>query len=352
MTTTPARPHRRGPGRLVRMCAALLVGSAALAACGAEGSADGTDEITFLNVLPMESLSFAPEMIADTRGIFAEHGLDVTFEATQGSAPAIQTLLAGSAEISRIGDIETMIAAGTREAPLSVLGEPISRGTIRMISTEANPITTAADFQGRLVGTPSEGGTSSITLDLVAGSAGISPDEVNRQVVGLSPGVFDLLTAGRVDAYIVSLDTSVLLDQTRPEAVVYDPNDDITAGAQMYATSQAQAQDPETQDKLRRYLAAIDEAMQFIVADRESGFAETTELIGSKYEVPALSNPEVAQEALGTYVDAFTAGDSLVGVSPERWAATYEEVVGIGQLPAGLDPAEWLDTSLAPAGTQ
>ena len=352
MTTTPAPSHRRVPRRLARMCASVLVGSAVLAACGAEGPADGADEITFLNVLPLESLSFAPEMIADTRGIFAEHGLDVTFEATQGSAPAIQTVLAGSAEITRIGDIETMIAAGSRDAPLSAIGEPIHEGTIRMISSEANPVDQAAGFRGKLVGTPSEGGTSSITLDLVAGSAGVAPDEVDRQVVGLSPGVFDLLTTGRVDAYIVSLDTAVLLDQSRPEAVVYDPNRDITAGAQVYATSRDQAQDPGTQDKLRRYLAAIDEAMQFVVDDERNGFAETMELIGSKYEVPALADPDVARAALGSYVDSFTAGETLVGAAPERWRATYDEIVGIGQLPPGMDPGQWLDTSLAPQGTQ
>ncbi|MBW0106617.1 ABC transporter substrate-binding protein [Pseudonocardia sp. KRD291] len=345
--------HLRGvprAGRLVRMCAALLVGGTLLAACGGgEQAAEGLDEVTFLNVLPLESLSFSPEMIADTKGFFTARGLDVTFQATQGSAPSIQTVLAGSALITRIGDIETMIAAGTRDAPLVAVGEVIHSGTIRMVSTEARPITRAADFRGKLVGTPSEGGTSSITLDLVAGSAGIKPDEVRRQVVGLSPGVFDLLTGGRVDSYIVSLDTAVLLQQTRPEALVYDPNTDIRAGSQVYATSKEQAQDPEKQDQLRRYLAAIQDATQFIAADQANGYAETMQLINSKYQVPALKNPKIATAALDAYVASYQAGDSPVGISPQRWAATYAEVSRIGQAPPGLDPNAWIDTSLAPA---
>lgn len=353
VTTTGFRGLPR-PGRLGRMCAALLLGGALLAGCGGsdEKTADGLDEVTFLNVLPFESLSFSPEMIADTKGMFAAHGLHVTFQATQGSAPGIQTVLAGSALITRIGDIETMVAAGNRNAPLVAVGEVIHEGTIRMISTTAKPIQRAADFRGKLVGTPSEGGTSSITLDLVAGSAGIAPDQVRRQVVGLSPGVFDLLTAGRVDSYIVSLDTAVLLDQTRPEAVVYDPNTDISSGAQMYATSAAQAKDPAKADQLRRYMAAIQEAITFLTADKANGYAETMKLIASKFEVPALKNPAAATASLDAYVESFNAGDSPVGISPQSWAARYGEVSGIGQVPKGLDPARWIDTSMAPAAAR
>jgi len=349
VTSTGTRPPGR-LGRLAGALAALLLGGSLLAACGGgEKSADGRDTVTFLNILPLESLSYSAEMIADTKGFFAARGLDVKFQATQGSAPAIQTVLTDSAEITRVGDVETMIAAGKRGAPLVAIGEVIHQGTIRMISTKAKPVTRAADFRGKLVGIPSEGGTSSITLDLVVGSAGIPPSEVRRQVVGLSPGVFDLLTAGRVDAYVVSLDTAVLLQKTRPEAVVYDPNTEISAGAQMYATSRSQIQDPQKQDRLRRYLAAIGDATAFIEADKANGYAETKRLIASKYKVPALGNPAVANAALDAYVDSYTAGTSPVGIDTGQWAQSYAEVAKIGQVPAGLDPNAWIDTSVAPA---
>lgn len=350
MTTTTTAGRRPRRGRILPALAALLTGSAVLAACGGGGATteDGRQKVTFLNILPLESLSYSAEMIADTKGFFAARGLDVTFEATQGSAPAIQTVLAGSAQITRIGDIETMVAAGKRGAPLVNIGEVIHRGTIRMISTKQRPITRAEDFRGKLVGTPSEGGTSSITLDLVAGSAGIAPDQVRRQVVGLSPGVFDLLTAGRVDSYIVSLDTAVLLQKTRPDAVVYDPNDDISSGAQLYATSAAQAADPAKQDQLRRYLAAISDAVAFISQDKPHGYTETMRAIASKYQVPALANPAVARASLDGYVASYNAGDAPVGTSPQRWAAAYREVSGIGLVDPGKDPAQWVDNRFAP----
>jgi NitT/TauT family transport system substrate-binding protein len=73
--------------------------------------------------------------------------------------------------------------------------------------------------------------------------------------------------------------------------------------------------------------------------------------ISSKYRVPALGDPETARLALAGYVDSYTAGETPVGISPQRWRQTYDEITGIGQLPPGLDPAQWLDTGIPPAGT-
>ncbi|WP_226359173.1 hypothetical protein, partial [Pseudonocardia sp. ICBG601] len=96
--------------------------------------------------------------------------------------------LAGSAEISRIGDIETMVAARERGAPLVAIGGCGARRAAAPGLLRRAPITDAAQLRGE-VRRDALGGqrTSSITLDLIAGSAGIAPAELRRQVVGLSP---------------------------------------------------------------------------------------------------------------------------------------------------------------------
>src|SRR5262245_14940902 len=88
---SPARRWCATSGRVV----ALGVAASVLAACGggagteSDSSGGGVDELTFLNILPMESLSFTPEMVADGCGYFRKQNLDVSFETTDGSAPAI-----------------------------------------------------------------------------------------------------------------------------------------------------------------------------------------------------------------------------------------------------------------------
>jgi ABC-type nitrate/sulfonate/bicarbonate transport system substrate-binding protein len=363
MTRPTARPL---PRRRPRWRSVLAAASAAtlLAACGGgddEAAGGGTEggggggggevqDVTFLNILPLESLTFTPELVAASCGYFEEQGLNVSFETTQGSAQAIQTVLAGGALITRVGDMETMLAIGERDAPLVNVGQIFKTGTIRFVSAKSDPLESAADIEGRLMGTPSEGGTSEIILKVAAASAGLDPDEVQTQVVGLAPGVFDLVTSGRIGGYIVSLDTAVALQEQQPEAVIYSPSDDVESGGQVYITSQEQADDPEKQEQLRSYLAAIREAVLFVAEDEANGFAETIECL-SEYAIPTLEDPAVAQGALSQYVESWTAAgeEEIARTVPDQWATVYEEMSGAGFVPEGLDPAEWYTNDFAPA---
>ncbi|MGH3489786.1 MAG: ABC transporter substrate-binding protein [Actinopolymorphaceae bacterium] len=347
--------------RRLRTAVAAGVGVALLAACGGSpattesggGGNPETDEIqevTFLNILPLESLSFTPELVADTCGQFEKEGLKVNFETTQGSAPAIQTVIADSALITRVGDIETIQAAGGKDAPVVNVGTATQRGPIRVVSSKKDPIESAEDFKGKLIGLPSEGGTSSITVDLVVGSAGIAPTEVKRQVVGLAPGVFDLVKAGRIGGYVVSLDTAFALEQQQPDAVVFDPSDAINSGAQLYMTGRKQAEDPEKQEQLRRYLAAIKAAIDFVIKDEANGFAKTMKCISSKYKVPALENPDVTKQALAGYVDSWTANgeDKVLLTDDKKWQDTYQEINDAGLIDDGLNPKDWYTNEFSP----
>ncbi|MQA32862.1 ABC transporter substrate-binding protein [Modestobacter roseus] len=360
------RTSLRSPVRAARAPLALGLAALLLAACGGSdsegsdaaagsgtdgGGSGGTEQVTFLNILPLASLSFAPELVATECGYFEDQGLEVSFETTQGSAQAIQTVLAGSALITRVGDLETQLAVAERDAPLVAVGQPTKQGTIRFISAESDPLETAEDLEGRLMGTPSEGGTSQILLELVAESAGIPKEDVQTQVVGLAPGVFDLVSSGRIGGYIVSLDTAVQLEQQQPEAVVFAPNDAIASGGQVYVTSQDQSEDPAKQEQLRRYLAAIDETLQFIIEDEANDFAETFECL-EPYDIPALETPEVARESLSTYIESWTAAgeEELGAVVPDQWDAVYQEMVDGGFIEDGLEPSEWYTNEFLPGG--
>jgi NitT/TauT family transport system substrate-binding protein len=331
-----------------------------LTACGGGGSDEkasgdsgsgggGVQDVTFLNILPLESLTFTPELVASSCGYFKDHGLNVKFETTQGSAQAIQTVIAGGALITRVGDMETMVATGERKAPLVNVGQINKTGTIRFVSAKSDPLETAADIKGRLMGTPSEGGTSELIIKVAASSAGIDPDEVQTQVVGLAPGVFDLVTSGRIGGYVVSLDTAVALQKQQPDAVIYAPSDDVESGGQVYVTSKEQADDPEKQKQLRNYLAAIREAVQFVEKDEANGFAETIKCL-SKYDIPTLKNPEVGKAALSQYVESWTAAgdDQIARTVPEQWQKVYEEMSGARFIPKDLNPKDWFTNDFAP----
>jgi NitT/TauT family transport system substrate-binding protein len=333
---------------------AIGAGAPLLAACGGSdgaggGSGGGTQEMMFLSVIPLPNIANSPELVADANGLFKKHGLQVHFQNTQGSPPAIQTVIAGGALLTKIGDIETITAIATKNAPLVNLGGVEKEGLLRFLSSKRRPLQQPADFRGATMGLPSNGGTSEKTLDLVLASAGIKKDEVKRQVVGLQPGVFQLVKSGRIDGYIVSLDTSLTVLKAEPDALSFAPSSAISAGTQVYATSKEQSKDPKKHDQIRRYLQAVAEAILFIVDDEKNGFKQTMELM-KRYEVPALKDPEVATGALKQFVKSWQADgrDKVVHTNPQKWQATYQEMVDSGLVDGGKDPSQWVTDEFAP----
>lgn len=334
----------------------LEVAAAALAAAGSgvlvtscvgdEDAAAGTS-LTFLAVLPLTTLTYAPELLADAGGYFTDQGLNVNFQSTRGTAQAIQLVLAGSAPLSRIGQIEAVSHAANRGAPIMNVGTVVKESTIRFVSSAAAPLREPRDFVGKTLGIPSVGGESETTLDLLLASSGIDPASVERQVVGVGPGVFNLVEQGRIAGFMVSIDTAKILEQQMPNVVVLRPGDFIESGAQLYMVSADGL--GELGDMIRRYLEAVRGAIDFMLAD--DGFDQTLRAMREKYSFNTLENDAVAKDSLSEYVRAWTlAGpENILRTDPERWRLGYDELVGAGQIEAGHDPGAWFTNEFVPA---
>lgn len=335
--------------RLLQCSAALAAtGSVLVSACGTRKKDGATaDTVTFLNVLPLTSLTFAPELLADAGGYFADQELEVGFQSTRGTAQAIQLVLAGSAPLTRIGQIEAVSHASNRDAPILNIGTIVKESTIRFVSSAAAPLREPRDFAGKTIGIPSEGGESETTLDLVLTAAGVDPASVERQVVGVGPGVFNLVEQGRIAGFSVSIDTAKILERQTSDVVVLRPGEFMTAGAQLYMTT------PETlaenRELLRKYLAAIRGALDFMIND--DGFDETLRLMRQKYSFGTLQDADVAKDSLSEYVRVWTSEglENILRTDPDRWRTGYEELVRSGQASAGKDPSAWFTNALLPA---
>jgi NitT/TauT family transport system substrate-binding protein len=347
-------PFSRSRRTVLGALAAATVGVPLLSACGSDddgggASGGGVQELTFLSVIPLPNIANSPELVADASGLFEKHGVKVRFQNTQGSPPAIQTVIAGGALLTKIGDIETITAIAEKNAPLVNLGGVEKEGLLRFLSSKRKPLTRPEDFRGTMMGLPSSGGTSEKTLDVVLASAGIKKEEVKRQVVGLTPGLFELVKSGRIDGYVVSLDTSLTVLKAEPDAVSFAPSSVISAGTQLYATSTEQSKDSRKQQQIRGYLAAIADAIRFIIDDEAGGFTKTMDLM-KPYDVPALKDPEISAAALKEFVKSWTADgrDKLVQMNPDTWRATYDELVDSDLVAGGKDPSKWMTTAFAP----
>lgn len=311
---------------------------------GASGS-NGLTEMTYISYLDMETLSVVAELMAATNGHFENHGLDVEFQVAQGSPQALQTLISGVAPLTRVGAID-LITAATDGQDLVNVGT-ISRGsTIQTVFSTDDPLENPEDFAGKTMGVPSEGGTSDKSLSLMLLNAGIDPEDVPRQVVGLGPGTFELVRRGDIVGYMVSIDQAINVENQFPgEAGVFETGFSVRADSQVY-TATPESLDSHGDD-IRSYMAGIHDALDEML---NSSNEEVLATLREDYSFASLDNDDVAPAALDRFRDLWTAnGDEpLLITNEDYWEQGYQEMVDGDMAPNGFDPAEWVDNSFLP----
>lgn len=328
--------------------AAMAAGPSLLTGCGSGAAAGGGDseKVTFLSYLPLETLSLAPELLAVAGGYFKKHGLDVTLQPVKGSPQAMQTLLAGTAPITRLGHIDVMTAVAESGQPLVNIGTLNRSSALRfMYSKKKHPLEKPEDFVGQTMGVPSEGGTSDKVVSLVLANGGLDPKKAKRQVVGLTPGTFNLVQQGRIVGYVVSIDTANIVTSQNDDAGVFDPGKFVTSDSQVYVTTKdALKGESET---LKAFMAGIHDAVAAVVADES--LDETIKQLRSKYSFATLDDDKIAKASLTTMRDSWTGGDPskpLLVTDKAAWVTGYEELTAAGVAKSAGDAASWFDNSL------
>jgi NitT/TauT family transport system substrate-binding protein len=286
---------------LAATVAAAAVGPTLITACAAGGGGDG-EEVTFLSYLPLETLSLAPELLAVAGGHFEENGLTVTLQPVKGSPQAMQTLLAGSGPITRVGQIDVMTAAAGSRQPLINIGTLTRGSSVRFVYSKDNvDLSSPEAMIGRTMGVPSEGGTSDKVVSLVLANAGLDPKQVTRQVVGLTPGTFTLVE--------------------------------------------------ENATILRGFMAGIRDALTAMVADES--FDKTLKTLRGRYSFASLDDDEVARASLTEMRELWTGGDPatpLLVTDEAAWVAGYDELTAADVATSGGDATTWFDNGMLPEG--
>lgn len=333
---------------LRKSAAALTAGATGVVLIGCDRShPEGLTPVDFLAILDPHGLTFAPELMSIAGGYFAERGLDVTLQQTRGSAPAIQTVVAGGAPLTRIEQIEGVIHLANRGVPIKNVGTVIKDSAIRFISSGSNPIREPGDFVGKLAGIASQGGSTEKTLDLMLANAGIDPASVERQVVGPSAGNFELIQRGDIACYAVSIDISKILERERDDIVILNPGNHTAASGQFYMMSNDGL--VAHRETVRHYLEAVHAAMEFMADD--PGFERTIGILRQHYSFATLEDTEIAQASLAEYVGIWTGEgrDNLLRTVGDSWRSGYEELVRAGLAEPGHDPSAWFTNELLPA---
>jgi len=346
--------------------AAIAVGGLALSACSGGGTEDtsgsgggggGTEdlgEMTVVSFLPLESFTFTPEMYAYAGGYFEDNGLDVTLQAVQGTAPAIQAIIGGAADITRVSTVDVMPGLEQGQ-PITAVGTMAYASNLRVVSSEDDPIEDTEDLEGKTIGLGSIGGTSEKQLNFALDAAGVDRDSVSRQAVPVTAATFELVRQGQLDGYVVSLDTSIAIANQNDDAVVSPAGLPDSPERQVWIASDNYLGDEANAEKVTAFLTAIEQATQAIIDDSDNDFENVLQTLrdSGDFTFAALDDDAIAVEALQTYTTQTWIDESgelsLLENDPETWGEIYDLYVDGGLLEGGADPEEWISSDYLPA---
>jgi ABC-type nitrate/sulfonate/bicarbonate transport system substrate-binding protein len=312
---------------MLRLGAAALAAPLPLHRAEAQALRDANFITPFGNII-----AYAPDSVAASGGHFERNGLRVRIVGGSGSATAVQQVVAGQALIGRTGGIDVIKAVATVQAPMRAIATIEHSSTFHVISPAAAPIRTPADMRGKTIGIVSAGGGTENYLDIMLTRANIPRDSVTRQVVGNSPGAFEMTQLGRINGFIADLGVVVNLRARNLPIHVFNVTEYSSVPGQVYIASDRAI--AENRNELLSYLRAIKAAMQEIIADT-SGDATLRHL--RPFNLQELNEPEIAKATVRGASELWRSGGeaNMLKIVPASWRTGWQEMVTAGIAPAG-----------------
>ncbi len=173
---------RKGYWRTAAIGAVAL--TSMVSACGSSGSSGSSSSggVDTINITYSAITAAYGNLYAEQEaGIFAKHGLKVTFNALQGSSELDAALVSGHSQIG-LGPAVNSASAILKGIPLKFID--ISQSTYNLRLWAAPGITGAADLQGKKVAVGAPGTESDYALTEYLKQHNVPSDSVQRVYVG------------------------------------------------------------------------------------------------------------------------------------------------------------------------
>lgn len=166
-------------------CFTLVLASSCGGSSSGSASSSGPLEKTHLVVGAVQVESSSPLYLAQERGIFAAHGLNVTIKPIISTADIVPQLLNGTYDVVS-GQVTTFIAAeGQGAAQFRVLasGIALGPGVDQLMALKSSGLTSPAQLAGKVIAVNAAIGNGKLLTDNLLGAYDIFPSEVTYKVV-------------------------------------------------------------------------------------------------------------------------------------------------------------------------
>ena len=271
--------------------------------------------------------AFAPLWLASDKGLFAKYGLAVDMKYLL-SATGTQALLSGSMDI--VNPATEIIEAGLGGARIAFIIGILNRAVLSVYSKPE--FKQLSELRGKIFGVTLPGSTTDLTAKMLFQQAGMVPGK-DVQVTHLQgmPDIITALSAGRIDAAVVSAPSTLKLRQAGlKELIDVGARNIPMIHAGLATTRDFIAANP---DKVRRYVQGYIEGTKIARTDPEA-----TKQIIAKYT--KTDNKEDLDETYNTYVKFWEQ-------APYVSTAAMQTLLNYSVNPAGktAKPEQFIDNS-------
>lgn len=283
-----------------------------------------------------------------SKGFFANHGVDPTFDAVNGSVQLISSVSAGQIDIGISAAVANVIQAVSKGAAVKIIGVQQRDSPNAVISLDSNPIKTPADLAGkRLAYSPTS--LSGLSLELLLASNNIPKSSV--QVVTLQPTAYaTALMSKSIDGFVsypssavpnvTTLGGNAVVMLLRDHGVNPVPADGYIASDKMIS---------EHPDVLKGFLAGAHDTWAYMYAHQDEA--------NNVAEVCAKSHVGIKPELTAAQVKLVLSGNSaqlsqssFMAVDEKGLSAQIDILKNAGQLDNPLPATQYFTNDLLPAG--
>lgn len=256
--------------------------------------------------LPVASLESMPIYVAQEKGYFKKHGVDVDIITSRGGGEAMKAYIAGEVNIVATGFPEVGLMRA-RGVDVELFFAQMARAPFALIGRKDLALKTVADLKGKTVAVTSPGSLTSNLARYFVKQAGLDPDkDVSFVSVGGGGEILGALKSKRADAAMLFEPfVTVALQGGFAEMLV-----DVPAKLDAFSSSPlsiSKAFLDKSPKAARGVFDALAEALTFIHNDK----AGTMEIAKKQF---ANANPKVLEAALAR-LDKYYSTDGRFGRS-------------------------------------